>query len=240
MEIMEVFLIIATTLSVIGCALVAIRYTYRKDGSTQTNTSMKTEDVNRAPETYRFAKLFQERRFSLIFLATLAIVTGVAAHFLFVNTSSTVDYFKILLVYMGGLMAMIIDLKYHRIPNAIPLALLVGRVLTIIYEFLFRKDVALSQLISSALGLAICFIVLFALSKAMHNGIGLGDVKLLSAIGFMCGIYAVCSILLLGLIASFVISIVLLISKIKKVKDFIPFAPFIYIGIFGTIIFGIF
>lgn len=240
MEIVEVLLIIATVMAATGCALGAIRYTYQKDGSAQAKASLNADEADRAPETYRFAKLFQERRFSILFLAVLAIVTGIVAHFQFMNTASYVDYLKLSLVYLAGIAAMVIDLKYHRIPNLIPLTLIIGRFITILYEFLFRQEVAMNQLISSLLGFAICFVVLFVLSKAMHNGIGMGDVKLLSAIGFMCGIYAVCSILLVGLLASCVISIVLLISKIKKVKDYIPFAPFIYIGIFGTIIFGIF
>jgi len=239
-EFTEIIVITATSLVAVGCARAAARFTYRTEKSAPAEASISSDEASRAPETFRFAGMFQGRRFSMFFLLAVLLGTGISAHFIYTNTVNYIDFIKISVVYMAGLMSMIIDLKYHRIPNSIPLFLLAGRALTIGYEFLFRKDVAVNQLISSALGFAVCFVVLFALSKAMHNGIGMGDVKFLSAIGFMLGIYAVCSILLMGLLASCVISIILLITKVKKVKDFIPFAPFIYIGMICTIVMGTF
>gem|GEM_PF-208600 len=240
MELMEVFLIVLTALLAVGASWFAIRYRHKATIAADTSTSTEEAEADRAPETYRFAGLFQERRFSIIFLIAIALVSGVIGHFIFANTTHYVDFAKLLLVYLTGVAAMIIDLKYHRIPNILPLTLIIGRAITIGYEFLFRKDVALSQLLSSLLGLVIIFLVLFALSKAMRNGLGFGDVKFLSAVGFMGGILAVCSVLLAGLIISCLVSVGLLVTKTKKVKDSIPFAPFIYIGIVATILIGSF
>ena len=240
MEFMEVFLILLTTLLAVGTAWFAIRYQHKAAAAADMSTSTDEAEADRAPETYRFADLFQERRFSIIFLIAIALLSGVVGHFIYANTTHYVDFAKILLVYVTGVAAMIIDLKYHRIPNFLPITLVIVRLITIGYEFIFRKDVALSQLISSALGLVIIFLVLFALSKAMRNGLGFGDVKFLSAVGFMGGILAVCSVLLAGLIISCLVSVGLLVTKTKKVKDSIPFAPFIYIGIVATILIGSF
>ena len=240
MEFAEVIVIIAMSVVALGCTWVAVHYTYRTEKSAQTQASISIAAADRSPETFRFAKMFQEKRFIVFLLLAVLLITGVVSHFIYANTVNYGDLVKVFLVYLAGLMSMIIDLKYHKIPNSIPLVLLAGRVLTIGYEFLFRKDVAVNQLISSAIGFLVCFVVLFVLSKAMHNGIGMGDVKFLSSIGFMLGIYAVCSILLLALLASCVISIILLVIKVKRVKDYIPFAPFIYIGIICTTILGTF
>ena len=240
MDLLEVLLIAATSLVTLGCAFAAIKYTFKSKASAQTDASVDTADTGRAHETYRFERLFHERRFRIVFLAALFAVSSILAHFIYTNTVYYVDFAKILLIYAMGLAAMVVDLRYHRIPNVIPLILLAGRGITIAYEFLFLKEIAMTRLISSLLGCVLIFIVLFAISRIMHNGIGLGDVKLLSAIGFLGGMYSVCSILLLGLFSSCIFSIVLLVSKQKKVKDSIPFAPFIYVGIIITIILGTF
>lgn len=240
MDILEVLFIAATSLATLGCAWAAMKYTFKADTSAQTDASVGTVDTGSAHETYRFERLFHERWFGIVFFLVLAVLSGGVAHFLYKNTVAYVDFAKITLVYLAGLSAMVIDLRYHRIPNMISLILLAGRGITIAYEFLYLKEAAMSRLVSSLLGLVVLFVVLFGLSKLIHNGIGLGDVKLLSAIGFMGGIYAVCSILVLGLLSSCVISIGLVAFKQKKMKDSIPFAPFIFVGIVLTIFLGTF
>lgn len=237
---MEVVVIIITSLVAGVCAWFASRHTYCAEESSQMTDFASGANTDRSLETSHFSKMFLERRFSVFFLLAVLLVTAVDAHFIFTHTGNYFDLVKIVLVYSAGLTAMIFDIKYHIIPNFIPIILFAARAVLIGLEFLFRSDVALSQLISSALGFTVCFVFLFIISKATHNGMGMGDVKLLSAIGFMCGLYAVCSILLMGILASCVISIILLIFKVRKVKDYIPFAPFIYIGIICTIFLGTF
>lgn len=240
MDLLEVLFIAATSLATLVCAWAAMKYTFKADTSAQADASVGTVDTGSAHETPRFERLLHERWFGIVFYLALAVLSGGVAHFIYRNTTDYIDFARILFIYLAGLAAMVIDLRYHRIPNVISLILLAGRGITIAYEFLFLKEAAMSRLVSSLLGLVILFIVLFGLSKLIHNGIGLGDVKLLSAIGFMGGIYAVCSILLLSLLSSCLISIGLIASKQKKIKDYIPFAPFIFAGIVLTIILGVF
>ena len=237
---MEVVVVIVSSLVAGVCAWLASRHTYCTEESSQMTDFASSANTDRSLETSRFSKMFLERRFTVFFLSVVLLGTGLTAHFMYTHTGNYFDLVKIVLVYIAGLTAMIFDIKYHTIPNLIPVVLLAARAVLVGFEFLFRKDVALSQLISSALGLSVCFVFLFIISKATHNGMGMGDVKLLSSIGFMCGLYAVCSILLMGLLASCIISILLLVFKVKTVKDYIPFAPFIYIGIICTILLGTF
>ena len=79
----------------------------------------------------------------------------------------------------------------------------------------------------------VSFLILGIANKLSKGGIGLGDVKLLSCIGFMCDIYIVIKTLTLALLACICILGVLLILKKQTVKDHLPFAPFIHIGFIG-------
>lgn len=137
--------------------------------------------------------------------------------------------------YMAALAAAVIDLKTKTIPNYIPLSIFLLRILAFIYELLFTES-ALGYMLSSIFGCLVCVSLLAIANKLSKGGIGGGDIKLLAAVGFMCGIYVVCSTLLLALFACIVISAVLLGLKKCTRKDSVPFGPFIWVGFLFMII----
>ena len=67
------------------------------------------------------------------------------------------------------------------------------------------------------------------------EAMGLGDVKLMGALGLYFGLTNIIIISLLSFLIGAILSIFLLITKIKKSDEYIPFGPFIVIGTFITI-----
>ena len=64
------------------------------------------------------------------------------------------------------------------------------------------------------------------------EGMGLGDAKLLSAIGFWFGWYSIPYIIFLSSLSALLIALPSLINKSKSMSSQIPFGPYL---IFGTI-----
>lgn len=64
---------------------------------------------------------------------------------------------------------------------------------------------------------------------------GLGDVKLMGALGLYFGLANIVIISLVSFLVGAILSIFLLITKIKKTDEYIPFGPFIVIGAFISI-----
>jgi len=64
---------------------------------------------------------------------------------------------------------------------------------------------------------------------------GLGDVKLMGALGLYFGLANIIIVSLVSFLISAIISVFLLVTRIKKTDEYIPFGPFIAIGAFISI-----
>ena len=64
---------------------------------------------------------------------------------------------------------------------------------------------------------------------------GLGDVKLMGALGLYFGLSNIIIVSLLSFLVGAILSILLLITRVKKTDEYIPFGPFIVIGSLITI-----
>ncbi|MBS6194840.1 MAG: prepilin peptidase [Clostridiales bacterium] len=123
-----------------------------------------------------------------------------------------------------------IDGKTKRIPNKILIALLVFRTVLLGIEWAVYPSLGLSILISSALGAVIgggMFLLCFFLTR---GGMGMGDVKLFTIIGYFVGSGVIMPIVFFTVMISALYSIIQLIRKKTKLKDEIPFAPFALAG----------
>lgn len=67
------------------------------------------------------------------------------------------------------------------------------------------------------------------------EAMGLGDVKLMGALGLYFGWTNIIIVSLLSFLIGAILSIFLLVTKIKKTDEYIPFGPFISLGAFITI-----
>lgn len=159
-------------------------------------------------------------------IVLLSLCGGYAASEKAVSYTAWVE---LTLSYAAVLSAAVMDYKLNIIPNRIPLFLMVSRGAVLLYELLSDTFV-MENLISSVLGFVVCLLVFLTAGKVFPGGIGKGDIKLLAALGFSCGVYTVFSTLLLALFCCVIVSVILMIMKKVTLKDYLPFGPFIWMG----------
>lgn len=188
------------------------------------NTNIEDTDI-----VNQSVKPYQPSATMYICMAVLVAISALCGFIVSNHAVSVIAIIEIGACYLATLGAAVIDLKTRTIPNYIPLALIGIRLVIFVFEMIY-VDYAISYLISSLIGCFLCGLVLIIANRVSKGGIGGGDIKLLSSIGFMCGIYVVFSGLLLALICCIIVSGVLMVLKKQKSKDHLPFGPFIYVG----------
>jgi len=146
----------------------------------------------------------------------------------------------------------LIDLKFQIIPNELNLFLLfLGIILSVLqfynwndfYSLLgpygallgFKNNLIINKLIALLFSL-ILFGGLVALT--LGRGMGMGDVKLMIALGIVFGWPEIIIVSILSFILGGIISIITLILKRKTMKSLLPFGPFIVISSFLVMFFG--
>ena len=133
----------------------------------------------------------------------------------------------------------ITDLELMIIPNVCSVVLLVARLVTVLIELVVAKNEAWVWLLNSLIALVASLLLLIIMSKVTHGGLGMGDVKLFSSLGFLCGIRAVCFTLMFAFLICALVSTGLLITKKKQLKDSLPLGPFIWLGYGVTVLLSI-
>lgn len=151
---------------------------------------------------------------------------------------SVLDCIKVFVIYVVFTLAMLTDMESYTIPNVLALCIVIGRVILFIPEIFLRQAIFGGLLIESLVGGVICLVVLLIISLATKGGFGMGDVKLLTAEGFMIGLYGVINTLMYALLVCAVYALIILALKKKGLKDKIAFAPFIYAGFSITLLMG--
>lgn len=157
-----------------------------------------------------------------------------------------------ILIFLLFLLLSIIDFRQSIIPDQINLFLAVLGVILIIanrqlpiidrsffgyYALLF--DFNLSILINH-LSAAVIAMIFFGLIIFLSRGkaMGMGDFKLVGALGLIFGWPDILMILFLAFVIGAAFSIVLLIGKKKKIKETVPFGPFLVAASFLTFFCG--
>lgn len=124
----------------------------------------------------------------------------------------------------------ITDMQLKIIPNLCSIILLASKVVTSIIDFIQDREFFVSFLIQCVLAGIGCLIFFLIISKVTQGGIGMGDVKILSSIGFLCGIKVVLYSTFFSFVAASLFSLFLVLAKKKKVKDSLPFGPMLWVG----------
>ena len=123
-----------------------------------------------------------------------------------------------------------IDWRTLRLPNVITLPLIVFGI-----TFNWVSDLRLSTPSSALLGVLLGYASLWALNAGYRrlqnrNGIGMGDAKLLAALGACLGWGALPSILLIASITGLVGGSIWLKSRGHQLQQAFPFGPFLAIA----------
>ena len=146
------------------------------------------------------------------------------------------DLIKYLILTPMLLSVVVIDYKLQIIPNRLNLTMFeIGLIFAFLHSF---TDVAIT--INMLLGMLAgggIFLLITLLGGLVYGkeAMGLGDVKLMGALGLYFGLTNIIIVSLLSFLIGAILSILLLLFKIKKMDEYIPFGPFIVIGALITI-----
>ena len=166
----------------------------------------------------------------------LSILFFTIIYFIYGITLTTL---LLMILSLSFIIIFFIDLKHFIIPNEITFSMMA---LGFIKSFdpnlnsIFPNYI--NSLIGGLFGYGIIWsIIYFYKQVRKKEGMGLGDAKLLSAIGFWFGWISIPFVIFLSSIIALLFVIPSLIKKSKKLSSQIPFGPYIIIG---TLIYLIF
>jgi len=158
-----------------------------------------------------------------------AVLSAVSVYISFGTIVSPTSRVELCICLLGLLSAAVIDAKLRIIPNLIPLGFIGARLIIFVVELITESN-AMQFMVGSLLGFALCAIMLFIAGRIAKGGIGGGDIKLLAAVGFLCGVSVIFRVLLLALLWCVALALVPLLLKKESIKVTRPFAPYIFLG----------
>ena len=132
--------------------------------------------------------------------------------------------------------AFVIDYRLQIIPNRLNLTMAeIGLVIAFIFgtsNVAITIDMLLGMLAGGGIFLIITLVGGLIYGK---EAMGLGDVKLMGALGLYFGLANIVVIAIMSFLIGAILGIILIASKIKKSDEYIPFGPFIVIAVFISI-----
>jgi len=165
------------------------------------------------------------------FVVELLVALGFLASFHFFSFSITSLLLFILTIFF--VIIFFIDLKHFIIPNELTFPLMaIGFLKSFdpnLNQYLFPNYI--NSLIGGVVGYLIIWFIIFAYKKLRNKeGMGLGDAKLLSAIGFWFGWISIPFILFFSSFVALGFAIPSLVNKSKTMSSQIPFGPYLVLG----------
>ena len=162
-------------------------------------------------------------------------------YFLVIYYLFSISITTLLFIILGLFFIIIffIDLKHYIIPNVLTFSLMV---IGFVKSFDPNLNPIFPSFINSLIGGIFGYLIIWSIIyfyKQLRNkeGMGLGDAKLISAIGFWFGWISIPFVIFLSSIIALLFVIPSLLKKSKKLSSQIPFGPYIIIG---TLIYLIF
>ena len=161
----------------------------------------------------------------------LIILNAIAYIVLFYFFKVSLDFLRFALLTPMLISAFVIDYKIQIIPNRLNLTMFeIG----LIFAFIFgvqnlnvAKDMLLGMLVGGGIFL---LITLIGGAIAGKEAMGLGDVKLMGALGLYFGVVDTVIISVLSFLIGAVISIIIIIARKNREDGYIPFGPFIVLA----------
>lgn len=173
----------------------------------------------------------------ILMIITTIIYIGILYRFgIHKNFIDNIDLIKYIILTPMLLSAFVIDYKLQIIPNRLNLTIFeFGLVFAFLYSF-SNVAISINMLLGMLAGAGI-FLAITLLGGLVYGkeAMGLGDVKLMGALGLYFGLANIVIVSLVSFLIGAILSILLIIFKIKKIDEYIPFGPFIVIGAFITI-----
>lgn len=131
----------------------------------------------------------------------------------------------------------VVDMDIKKIPNFSVLALLIIKVVSMVYAIVKGGEVV-NIIFPAVIGLAVGFF-LYQIPMLFHIPIGTGDVKYCGAIGFCLGIFSFIQAALIMAIALLLYLLYLVSTKKGSIKTAVPMGPYLSLGVVITILYPI-
>lgn len=184
-----------------------------------------------------FSSLFQANNWKQCgVIIVSSLLCTISVYLLYSSGMAVIDLCKHSAVALFLLSVMIIDWKTTLIPNKLVIALLGIGTLLLAIEFILYRSTALQALLLSTVGLLFCLVLFYLLSRLTKNGISMGDVKLIAAMGWVLGISTTLFVVLIAMLLCTIVAIFLLLGKKKNKNDRVPFGPFMFLGYISLLI----
>ena len=150
--------------------------------------------------------------------------------------SKNLDLLKYLILIPMLECAFVVDFKEQIIPNRLNLLIFeIGLVFVFLHGFT-NINIALNMLIGMCAGAGIFILItLIGGLIAGKEAMGMGDVKLMGALGLYFGLQNIVVISVMSFLIGAIGSIVFMLTKKKKANTYIPFGPFIVVSSIITI-----
>ena len=160
----------------------------------------------------------------------ISALNFVLIFYLFGFSLTTILFFILSICFI---IIIFIDMKHFIIPNELTFTLMIiGFIKSFdpyLNQYLFPNY--LDSLIGGVIGYSIIWLIIFAYKKFRNKeGMGLGDAKLLSAIGFWFGWISIPFILFFSSFVALIFAVPGLLNKSKSMSSQIPFGPYIILG----------
>ena len=160
----------------------------------------------------------------------ISALNFVLIFYLFGFSLTTILFFILSICFI---IIIFIDMKHYIIPNELTFTLMIIGFLKsfdpYLNQYLFPNY--LNSLIGGVIGYSIIWFIIFAYKKLRNKeGMGLGDAKLLSAIGFWFGWISIPFILFFSSFVALIFAVPGLLNKSKNMSSQIPFGPYIILG----------
>lgn len=172
-------------------------------------------------------------------LLFIYLLIGVAIGILYkIYNYDILKVFKALNIISVVLIIAGIDYREKIIPNEAVVFILSTACVMILMNICTNTIVALAIFIDSLVAMLLGS-GLFAISKFVSkNGVGMGDIKIVGALGFYLRTYALIGVLMISLVSIALYGLFKVITKKATTKDEIPFAPFIAFGVTTCMMLG--
>jgi prepilin signal peptidase PulO-like enzyme (type II secretory pathway) len=160
-----------------------------------------------------------------------------------------------ILIFLVFLLIWIVDFRWYLIPNELNISLLVLGALVITLSYLqgnfgmvegsfvgsyaalfgLRQNIWLNHIAGALVGIGV---VGFIIAMTRGRGMGMGDLKLLGALGWIFGWPDVIFIFIIASFIGAIASIGLMALGKKNMKSVVPFGPFLILGAVFIFFFG--
>ena len=161
------------------------------------------------------------------------LISGLNFLIIFYFFGISIESLLLIILSIFFLIIYFIDLKHFIIPNELTYPLIVlgfGKTFFTNQNYYIFPDY-LNSIIGGVAGYTIIWVIIFLYKKIKNiEGMGLGDAKLLAAIGFWFGWIALPFVLFFSSLTALIVSVPSLIKKTKNLQTKIPFGPYIILG----------